>query len=155
MGQRHQAWIIARVKPHGGGKPHYRCIGGLHHQWCYGSLPLKGLIRIATLLKQKPNADIVQEELRAIEGKYGSHLAEAPKIPNCPYVAVTFMLSLVRSLTYTLRCRYTTFLLNLAFNADLDPESVSGQYFSNGSLGNVLPASWGCWGGGACCVQSL
>ena len=86
MGQRHQAWIIARVKPHGGGKPRYRCIGGIHHQWCYGSLPLKGLIRIATLLKQKPNADIVQEELRAIEGKYGSHLAEAPKIPNCPYV---------------------------------------------------------------------
>ncbi|KAL1753441.1 hypothetical protein FB107DRAFT_276705 [Schizophyllum commune] len=128
MGQRHQAWIIARVKPHGGGKPRYRCIGGIHHQWCYGSLPLKGLIRIATLLQQKPNADIVQEELRAIEGKYGSHLAEAPKIPNCP-------------------CRYTTFLLNLAFNADLDPESVSGQYFSNGSLGNVLPASWGCWGG--------
>ena len=86
MGQRHQAWIIARVKPHGGGKPRYRCIGGIHHQWCYGSLPLKGLIRIATLLQQKPNADIVQEELRAIEGKYGSHLAEAPKIPNCPYV---------------------------------------------------------------------
>ncbi|KAI5889170.1 uncharacterized protein SCHCODRAFT_02585197 [Schizophyllum commune H4-8] len=128
MGQRHQAWIIAQVKPHGGGKPRYRCIGGLHHQWCYGSLPLKGLIRIATLLKQKPNAEIVQEELRSIEGKYGSHLDEAPKIPNCP-------------------CRYTTFLLNLAFNADLDSDSVSGQYFSNGSLGNVLPASWGCWDG--------
>ncbi|KAI0628373.1 hypothetical protein C8Q77DRAFT_451807 [Trametes polyzona] len=128
MGQRHQAWIIARVKPHGGGQPRYRCIGGLQHQWCYGSLPILGVIRMTTILKQESNAQVVLEELRRIEGKYGSYMAEEPKIPDLP-------------------CPYTSFVWNLAFNADLDPTSLGRNYFSSGSPNNHLPASWGCWDG--------
>ncbi|TRM69902.1 hypothetical protein BD626DRAFT_625185 [Schizophyllum amplum] len=128
MGQRHQAFIVAKVKPHGGGRARYRCIGALHHQWCYGSLPVKGIVRMTTMLKQKPNAQIVLEELRSIEGKYGSHLDEEPEIPQVP-------------------CPYTLFLLNLAFNADLGSSSVSGQYISSGSHHGVLHASMGCWDG--------
>lgn len=35
MGQRHQAFIIARVVPHGNTdrKAYYRCLGAYHHQW--------------------------------------------------------------------------------------------------------------------------
>ena len=45
MGQWHQALIIAKVKPHDGEKPRYRCLGSIYHSWCYGSLPVKGGLR--------------------------------------------------------------------------------------------------------------
>ncbi|KAE9402181.1 hypothetical protein BT96DRAFT_1017758 [Gymnopus androsaceus JB14] len=67
MGQRHQAFIVARVVPHGStdGKAYYRCLGAWHHQWCYGSLPL---------------------QVKSVQGKYGCH-GETPDIPKvpCPY----------------------------------------------------------------------
>ncbi|KAI0628358.1 hypothetical protein C8Q77DRAFT_1068144 [Trametes polyzona] len=121
MGQRHQAWLIARLKGRGDTEPRYRCIGGIHDQWCYGSLPLKAVIRMTALLKQELNAQIVEEELSRYTSKNESQLDEP--------------------------CPYTTFLLNLAFNADLDRNSLGGCYMSNGGPGNVLPATWGCWDG--------
>ncbi|KAL1746544.1 hypothetical protein HDZ31DRAFT_62099 [Schizophyllum fasciatum] len=126
MGQRHQAWIIAKVVPHGGGRARYRCIGGLHHQWCYGTLPIKAVLRMATLLGQKSNAQIVKEELRSIEGKYGPYMAETPNIPDVP-------------------CPYTAFLLYLAFTVDMDPASLSGLYLHPSSKGNALSATSDCW----------
>ncbi|KAF8968231.1 hypothetical protein BDZ97DRAFT_1655263 [Flammula alnicola] len=111
MGQRHQAYIIARVVPHGSppDKANYRCIGAIHHQWCYGRLPLKAAIRFMTLVKQKDNAEIVREEVHALNGLYGSAMAEAPTIPDVP-------------------CPFTSFLLASAFSADLsDPEKWYGS----------------------------
>jgi hypothetical protein len=89
MGQRHQAFIIARVVPHGGTKHQYRCIAAFHHQWCYGKLPLQATRRLLTLVKQKDNADIIRAEIRSINGKYGS-LGNKPDVPDvpCPYVAL-------------------------------------------------------------------
>ncbi|TFK61422.1 hypothetical protein BDN72DRAFT_460751 [Pluteus cervinus] len=56
MGQQYQAYIIAKVTPYGSNKPNYRCIGALHHQWCYGDLALKAALRFMNLVRQKGNA---------------------------------------------------------------------------------------------------
>ncbi|KAF8971382.1 hypothetical protein BDZ97DRAFT_1913870 [Flammula alnicola] len=110
MGQRHQVYIIARVVPHGNpDKPNYRCIGALHHQWCYGSLPLKAATRFLTLMKQKDNAEIIREEVRALNGLYGSTMREVPVIPNTP-------------------CPFTSFLLSSAWTTDLsEPDNMYGS----------------------------
>ncbi|KAL1712268.1 hypothetical protein EV715DRAFT_213981 [Schizophyllum commune] len=128
MGQWHQALVIAKIKPHDGEKPRYRCLGSIYHSWCYGSLPVKGAHRFITLIKQELNARIVQEELDAVQGKYGAYGKEEPKIPDVP-------------------CPYTTSLLNMAFNVDHDEDSLSlsGRWFSSGSYRNVCSASMGCW----------
>ena len=105
MGQRHQAYLIARVTPHG--KPldetRYRCIAALHDQWCYGRLPLKATTRFITLIKQKENAEIVREEINNIHGLYGI-LRNPPKVPEVP-------------------CPFSHFLLHSAWTSDLsDPK---------------------------------
>ena len=93
MGQRHQAFIIARVVPYGSppGGDRYRCVGALHHQWCYGRLPLKAATRFMTLIKQEDNATVIQEELRAIDGLYGRH-HDDPPIPDIPCPFTHFLL---------------------------------------------------------------
>jgi len=82
MGQRHQVFLIARVnsKAHGEtpAETRYRCIAALHHQWCYGRLPLKAARRFLTLAKQTDNAQIIREELQNFDNTTSS------KIP-CPY----------------------------------------------------------------------
>ncbi|KAE9405044.1 hypothetical protein BT96DRAFT_753158, partial [Gymnopus androsaceus JB14] len=70
-GQRHQAFLIARIVPHGStdGKAYYRCIGAYHHQWSVkNSEPVAD--RFLTLLKQPVNAAIVREEVKSDQGKY-------------------------------------------------------------------------------------
>ncbi|KAE9402177.1 hypothetical protein BT96DRAFT_918379 [Gymnopus androsaceus JB14] len=125
MGQRHQAFIVARVVPHGStdGKAYYRCLGARHHQWCYGSLPLRAADRFLTLMKNPVNAAIIREEVKSVQGKYGRH-GEKPGIPKVP-------------------CPYSVFLLALAFNFDLEENYTSGGPFEHG----LLPAGMGCWGG--------
>jgi hypothetical protein len=95
MGQRHQVFLIARVAPHGKplGETRYRCIAALHHQWCYGRLPLQAATRFITLIKQKENAEIIREEIDNIHGLYGIFETppELPKLP-CPF-AFFLMLS--------------------------------------------------------------
>ena len=71
MGQRHQAFAVARVVPHGETKPYYRCIAVIHHQWCYGRLPLRAARRCLTLIKQKDNAEIIREEIRLMKENMG------------------------------------------------------------------------------------
>ncbi|TFK70016.1 hypothetical protein BDN72DRAFT_819439 [Pluteus cervinus] len=113
MGSPHQAYIIAKVIPHGRNKPNYRCIGAIHHQWCYGSLPLGAALRFMALIKQKENADIIKEEVKALNGKYGSRLSQPPLIPSVP-------------------CPFTNFLMNSAWSVDLTPDPKSGyMYLSN------------------------
>ena len=108
MGQRHQAFIIARVVPHGSppGDAQYRCIGALHHQHCCGRLPLKAATRFMTLIKQEDNATIIREELRAIDGLYGRF---KPQIPDIP-------------------CPFTHFLLLSAWSTELSDEKKSYKY---------------------------
>ncbi|KAJ7667919.1 hypothetical protein DFH06DRAFT_1183916 [Mycena polygramma] len=120
MGQRHQVFVVARVAARGTSDPRYRCVGAYHHQWCYGRLPLKAARRFITLIKQKDNAELVREELRSIQGKYGLGETE-PRMPSVP-------------------CPYTTFLLASAWCVDLEaPVYGSGVSFQN----SVLDAKMG------------
>ena len=112
MGQWHQALIIAKVKPHDGEKHRYRCLGSIYHSWCYGSLPVKGAHRFITLIKQELNARIVQEELDAVQGKYGAYGKEEPRIPDVPCVIPTCKYNEMTFLTIPCinrRCPYTTY----------------------------------------------
>lgn len=129
MGQRHQAFAIAKVVPHGGGRAYYRCIAAWHHQWCYGRLPLHAANRFCQLLRQKDNASIVLHELAAISGKYGRY-GEEPGIDQVP-------------------CVYLSWLLGQAWDMDLDTEAQGQPYFSGTSFLNaILPASMGSGDGG-------
>ena len=92
MGQRHQAFVLARLVPHGQTKAYYRCIAALHHQWCYGRLPLKATHRFFTLVKQKDNAEIIREEIRLLQGKYGRYDCH-PKMPEIPSPYIGFLLA--------------------------------------------------------------
>jgi hypothetical protein len=117
MGQRHQAFVIARVIRHKETQPKYRCIAAVHHQWCYGRLPLRATRRLLTLVKQKDNAEIIRSEIRSIDGMYGAG-NQQPKVPKIP-------------------CPYTAFLLATAWTTDLEnPEDIytSGTTFKNDTL---------------------
>jgi hypothetical protein len=120
MGQRHQAFVIARVRPHSGDSstpPKYRCIAAFHHQWCYGRLPLHATHRFITQVKQKDNAEIIRSEIAAIQGKFG-RWKKKPGLPHFP-------------------CPFTAFLLATNWSVDLeDPDApyASGVSFSNAAL---------------------
>ncbi|TFK72818.1 hypothetical protein BDN72DRAFT_957001 [Pluteus cervinus] len=111
MGQRHQAYIIARVIPYGNFKTQHRCVSALHHQWCYGSLPLKAALRFMKLIKQKEHARVILEEIKALNGKYGSHLEKTPLIPSVP-------------------CPFTSLLMKLAWSLNLDSANPEDMYLS-------------------------
>ncbi|KAL1714793.1 hypothetical protein EV715DRAFT_208770 [Schizophyllum commune] len=122
MGQRLQAFLIAKVVPHGGGRARYRCIAAPHYQKCACPIHIRSVCRLLTLLRQPGNARIVREELASIAGKYGPYMREetlAPRIP-CPFAA---------------------YLLNVAFSCD-----VYEPYAAPGSFGGVLDAKMSCWG---------
>ena len=145
----HQAFLIAKVKPHGGAPARYRCVGAYEHAWCHGSLPVKAAYRTITLLKQQPNAQIVREELRTIDGKYGAFGEEEPKAPKLPY-AFHYSATRRSATDYCMRrCSYTTYLLHMASNVDYDKNSLgrSGYWFSMsmGTFENVLDASTKVW----------
>ncbi|KAJ6599168.1 hypothetical protein DFH09DRAFT_1389279 [Mycena vulgaris] len=117
MGQRHQVFIVARVAAHNTTVHRYRCIGAYHHQWfsnVVSRLPLRAMKRFISLIKQKDNAKIVEEEIRAIQGKYGSGNAQPP-LPETP-------------------CPYALFLLASAWCVDLEGHYASGVSFENGML---------------------
>ncbi|KAJ7146263.1 hypothetical protein C8R44DRAFT_10800 [Mycena epipterygia] len=121
MGQRHQIFIVARVVPQGSTVARYRCVGAYHHQWCYGDIPLEQLRKFLYLIQEEDNVQIVEEEIRAIQEKYGSGDSE-PKFPVLP-------------------CPYTTFLLASAWCVDLE---YPGYYASGGEFRyTFLPAMMG------------
>lgn len=125
MGQRHQVYLIARVTPHGKplGETRYRCIAALHHQWCYGRLPLQAATRFINLIKQKENAEIIREEINDIHGLYGE-FGTLPELPEVP-------------------CPFAHFLMHSAWTSDLnDPK----EFYE--SRGCVLPAGMGTRHGG-------
>ncbi|CDO75624.1 hypothetical protein BN946_scf184840.g7 [Trametes cinnabarina] len=102
MGQRHQAFLIARV---GVGNRH-RCVAALHHQWCYGTLPLRAARRFVTLVKQKDNAAVVRGELRALDNVKDGDDFESPT--PCPYsrflLWTAFSVDLETAPKYTSAC---------------------------------------------------
>ncbi|GLB42883.1 hypothetical protein LshimejAT787_1203320 [Lyophyllum shimeji] len=126
MGQRHQVFLIARVVPHGETKAYYRCVAALHHQWCYGRLPLHATRRMLSLIKKEDNAEIIREELRLLNEKYG-RWRQKPLLPDVP-------------------CPYTSFLLatswNLDFSDPLDPY-VSGVSLYHAQLDADMGSSEG------------
>ncbi|KAI1785360.1 hypothetical protein LXA43DRAFT_1185915, partial [Ganoderma leucocontextum] len=127
MGERHQAFLIARVRPHGaqaGDPGQRRCIAGFHHQWCCGILPLLAMRRLITLVSHPENAAVVRAELRTIDGQYG-YGYEEPEIPDIP-------------------CPYTASLLGSAWTTDL--EAGQTVYASGWTLENAVLRVWlGCW----------
>ncbi|KAI5826178.1 hypothetical protein K523DRAFT_204032, partial [Schizophyllum commune Tattone D] len=131
MGQRHQAFLIAKVVPHGGGRARYRCIAALHHQNCDRPIYVRSLCRLLKLLRQPGNARIVREDLASIQGKYGPYMREKPLAPRIP-------------------CPFAAYLLNVAFSCD-----VYEPYAAPGSFGGVLDAKMGCWSGGTFIAEDL
>ncbi|ETW84443.1 hypothetical protein HETIRDRAFT_416134 [Heterobasidion irregulare TC 32-1] len=88
MGQRHQVFVVAQVIPKGtpadSHSQGYQCIVALHHQWCYGRLPLLATRRFLTLLRVPENAEIVRWELNEIRANWES-LDDNENL--CPYIA--------------------------------------------------------------------
>ena len=128
MGQRHQAFLIARVRPHGarpGDPGQRRCIAALYHQWCYGTLPLLAMRRLITLVSHPENAAVLRAEIRTIDGQCG-HGDEQPQIPDIP-------------------CPYAASLLASAWTTDL--EAGREIYVSGWTLDYHI-ASMSCWDGG-------
>lgn len=130
MGQRHQAFLIARIRPHGApptSSGQRRCVAAIHHQWCYGMRPLLAMRRLITLISHPENAAVVRAELRAIDGRYGPHSDEEPEIPDVP-------------------CPYAASLLFSAYSTDL--EAGRETYTCGGLLEqDILFASMSCWAG--------
>ena len=130
MGQRHQAFVIARVRANGENSTapaKYRCIAAFHHQWSYGRLPLHATNRFISQIKHKDNSPIVREELSAIQGKYG-RWKEEPEMPEVP-------------------CPYIAFLLATCWSVNL--EVPNKAYASGGCFnGGILPADMGSSDGG-------
>ncbi|KAF5336256.1 hypothetical protein D9758_016062 [Tetrapyrgos nigripes] len=118
MGQRHQVFVIARLVPHGSttGQAFYRCIAAHHHQFCYGSLPLRGVNRFLALLRNENNASIIRDEIRRVQGVYGRR-GESPYMPLMP-------------------CPYTLFLLSLAWNVDMG--DLEQPYFSGAGFDSCV-----------------
>ncbi|EIW65248.1 uncharacterized protein TRAVEDRAFT_109959 [Trametes versicolor FP-101664 SS1] len=127
MGQRHQAFLIARVRPKHG-EPAYRCIAACHHQFCAGVLPLRAVYRFIRLITQPENAAIVRTELHEIDGKYGRSRQDGGRMPQVP-------------------CPYSVSLLATAWTTNLDPSIGSPQYDGFTLRHAVLDATMGCWGG--------
>ncbi|KAE9405047.1 hypothetical protein BT96DRAFT_749889, partial [Gymnopus androsaceus JB14] len=126
MGCRHQAFLIARIVPHGStdGKAYYRCIGAYHHHWCSQTQPHSVLNNFLTLLKQPVNAAIVREEVKSVQGKYGRYGSQEPIIPNAP-------------------CPYSLFLLGTEYCIDFEEQRYTNRPFE----GSLLESCMGCWKG--------
>ncbi|EEB95884.1 hypothetical protein MPER_05078, partial [Moniliophthora perniciosa FA553] len=98
MGQRHQVFLVARLIPHSKSsnenkpKPFYRCITAHHSQWCYGRLPLSGTRRFLNLLKNPDNVEILRDELRRAQGKYGRQ-GKAPHVPALGFPYAHYLLA--------------------------------------------------------------
>ncbi|KIJ63033.1 hypothetical protein HYDPIDRAFT_29729 [Hydnomerulius pinastri MD-312] len=84
MGQRHQVYVLARLRPFGGGPPRHRCIARIHDQCCYGEMPVQATRRFFSLIKRRENMEIIKTELRDLDGKYGGDEAFPPS--PCPFI---------------------------------------------------------------------
>lgn len=139
MGQRHQVFLIARVRPKHG-DPAYRCIAAFHHQWCYGSLPLRAMNRFLQLVTQPENAAILSAELREMDGKYGRTPEDGSPMPAvpCPY-GVSLLAT-----AWTTDLPDTTSMANSVTTLPPGSSRFDGVTLRHG----LLDAKMGCWDGG-------
>ncbi|KAI0741124.1 hypothetical protein C8Q76DRAFT_791472 [Earliella scabrosa] len=119
MGQRHQAFLITRVRWYRTWT--YRCIAALHAQWCWGAEPLRSVHRFLALLRHKLNAAVVRSEISALNDQYH---------PNQPFPEVP--------------CPYTASLMAHAWFSTLTEEKWTGVV----SHVHILDANRGCWDSG-------
>ncbi|KAF4565392.1 hypothetical protein EYR36_001963 [Pleurotus pulmonarius] len=111
MGQRHQAFLIAKV-PHshkGNIRHEYQCVAAIHHQWCYGTLPARAARRFLDLAKVPTTAELIRFELRHLEENEGIRGRHSPS----PYLL---------------------YILSLAFSADLERGYTSSTLFENATM---------------------
>lgn len=136
---RHQAFLIARIVPDGGSRPQWRCVGGFQHKWGHqwgpAVAPLLAVHRFIALIKQKENAEIIREELRAIDSSRSGSFRnfEAP-------------LS-----TQDVPCPFSVSLLGISWTVDLMPGAM---YLDGRAVEQaLLPAYVGSWQGGTCVIR--
>ncbi|KAI0057868.1 hypothetical protein BV25DRAFT_1862754 [Artomyces pyxidatus] len=98
MGQRHQVFVIARIRPHGVATPEYRCIAVIHDQHCQGVQATQGIRRFLALVREKANAEIVLAEIKGMQGLYGRP-NDLPAMPKTPAPFIVFLLAAAWSLS--------------------------------------------------------
>lgn len=121
MGQRHQIYVIARVRCKGETTSHRRCIAAYHHQWCYGRTALRSLSRFLRIASQPDNALMIRRDIASVQGNWGEVLADAPR--DYDYVP----------------CPFVAYLLHLAWTVNFSDSPVYVAEFSSFS-NNVLNA---------------
>ncbi|KZV73359.1 hypothetical protein PENSPDRAFT_750106 [Peniophora sp. CONT] len=117
MGQRHQIFIVARVRSKGEKTGHRRCVAAYHHQWCYGRTALQCLSRFVKLASQPDNAASIRRDLANVDGNYVEESADEEEREYVP-------------------CPFIVYLVQLAWNVNLDdvPVYVAGVSFDNAVL---------------------
>ncbi|VDC07162.1 unnamed protein product [Peniophora sp. CBMAI 1063] len=131
MGQRHQVYVIARVRRKDETTGHRRCVAAYHHQWCYGRTALQLLSRFLKLISQPDNAQMIRREIANVQGNWG-------EVPAPPAYAP-------RSREDYVPCPFIAYLLQLSWNVNLDddPVYVAGTTFSNAVLDARMETSQG------------
>ncbi|KAJ3546570.1 hypothetical protein NMY22_g2003 [Coprinellus aureogranulatus] len=110
MGQRHQLFLIARVREAPKDPKKYRCVAAFHHQWCYGKSPLRCVSRFKLLSGVKANADLIQRDL----DRYHLGLQRSSETP-CPYIS---------------------FLGGMAFSIDMERRTIDNIHHLPASMGS-------------------
>ena len=131
MGERFQIFLIAYLPVHrrGAKRYAYRCVGAIHHQWCYKTMPLEALHRFFSLLRVDENAAIVREELHSLAMYLDPEFKEAN-------------MSLPEFFNPAVPCPYTASLLSISWTIDLQDRSfLSGSSFT----ASLLDARKSCW----------
>lgn len=65
MGQRHQFWVISKINGR------YRVLAAVHHQWAYGSNPIKAYWRLIKMMEDPENKRLARHEITAAAGHGG------------------------------------------------------------------------------------
>ncbi|KAH9889353.1 hypothetical protein C8Q73DRAFT_707260 [Cubamyces lactineus] len=126
MGERLQVFLIARG-PTQGRRWGYQCVAALHHQWCFGTMPLQALHRFFNLLRQAENKAIVRDELRhCLQCLSNTDSIFNPAVP----------------------CPYTSSLLSISWTTDLELQTyLSSSSYKSGLLDTRYES---CWSTGEC-----
>ncbi|EEB98626.1 hypothetical protein MPER_01833 [Moniliophthora perniciosa FA553] len=96
MAESHKAFLIARLIPSSSkgeqSQASYRCIAVLHHKRRYNFPQVAATRRFLDLLSNTENADIVRDEVRRAQGKYGRQV-ERPAMPFMSFPCAQFLFS--------------------------------------------------------------
>ena len=118
MGNRHQCYVIARVKPRGSTKRKYRCVAAWHHQFCGVDAANEAVKRFLTTLRVPENLEVVREELLSLDDEYPENVRDEPEMPVVP-------------------CPYISRILGDSWDTDMEPEGDKRKQ----AFGNHQPAA--------------